>query len=343
MNILFIGGSNLVIKKGLTTFIPEILAQNGVDIEHTYNISVGATTSLFGLENLSLFLKKDIDLIFIEYGINDLPLFVNDKSLWEQSFTSLLLLAKERYPSAHIVTILLGRQKERFWKSQSSMHQRMKNISEKAGALVVNIDTILKSKSEFFPNFEEFYLDDSHYQSPHVTKYLSSLIVSEYLISSQLEKINQKHHKKDEKKELSVYRAPGKVACFENSRFLTQTSIIKSEETIEIAIKGNPVAVSFISAINSSSLLIETSTTRKIINTKRKKSTLGKFSFILKQIPLYGIYNKEDHKKENIIRLTAIGKNSENWDGSIEQKTYGMEPAVVDKSSCVYMSHISSL
>ncbi|MBL1377765.1 SGNH/GDSL hydrolase family protein [Zobellella iuensis] len=342
MNVLFVGGSNLVIKNGLSTIIPKILRDSGLDIENTYNISVGATTTLFGLESLSLFIKKDVDLIFIEYGINDLPLFVNDKALWDAAFTSLLSLVAKKYPSAHIVTILLGRQKDRFWNSQKKMHQRMREISNNFNALIVDIDSHLKNKRESLSNFSDFYLDESHYKSPSVTGYISQTIVSDYLLNKELGYFRAPPSR-NTSESLSVYGISGAVSSFENSRFHKQTTILEKENSVEVFVKGNPVGISFISASDSCSLLIESEGLKKIINTKRKKSTAGKFSFILKQIPLYGFYKKDTSKKDvRKIKLTALDNGSKLWDADAVQRTYGMEPASKDSKGSVYISHISS-
>lgn len=156
MNILFVGGSNLVLKNGISSLVPLYLKNRNVDVENVYNISVGATSCLFGLENLTFFNKKAIDLVFIEYGINDMPLYVNDRQLWEYAFTNLLALARKKYPSAEIVTILLGRRKERYWKNQDRMHQNMAEISRKYDALVVDIDSVLKNKKKMLMSFKSF-------------------------------------------------------------------------------------------------------------------------------------------------------------------------------------------
>ncbi|UDM08501.1 SGNH/GDSL hydrolase family protein [Halomonas sp. NyZ770] len=342
MNILFVGGSNLVIKQGISTLIPECLRNSGISVDNVYNIAVGATPCLFGLENLTLFKKKQIDLVFIEYGINDLPLFANDRVLWEQAFTSLLTSLKSKYPSAHIVTILLGRQKERFWNNQQRMHNKMKTLSDRSGALVVDIDTLLKEKAAVAGGFEKFYLDESHYSSPGVTRYISEVVVSEYLLSQLVGFFDKKTSASSKDKKLNVYGLPGAVECYENSRFHKQTTVLEKNESVALYVKGAPVAISFISANDSCSLLLESEFGNKIINTKRKKATLGKFSFILKQIPLYGLIGKDvksDQKTK--VTLTALDKNSDKWDDAIMQRTYGMEPSGPE-SKCLFLSHLSS-
>lgn len=341
MNVLFIGGSNLVIRQGISTLIPKALLDAGEEVSNVYNIAVGATPCLFGYENLTLFRKKDIDVIFIEYGINDLPLFVNDRLLWEKAFDGLISLAKKKYPSAQIVTIVLGRQKERFWKNQQRMHQKMTAISGSHGALVVNVDEILKRKINTVDEFEKFYLDDSHYSSPNVTQYISDIVVGEYLLSRSLGFFDSIKKIFAAKKELKLQSLSGLVECFENSRFHKQTTILDKNETLEIKVKGIPVAISFSSTSESCSLLIEVNGYKKIINTRRKK--VGRLSFVLKQIPLYGFLEKnKGQEEENIVKITAIDEQSALWDESVMQRTYGMISAS-EKTQRVYISHVCSL
>ncbi|MGO3862317.1 MAG: SGNH/GDSL hydrolase family protein [Halomonas sp.] len=346
MNVLLIGGSNLVIKNGLSTKIPEVLAALGKKVENVYNISVGATGSLFGLENLTLFNKKDIDLVFIEYGINDLPTFSNDKKLWETGYRRLIRTLIGKYPSAHIVKILLGRQPDRFWGKQQDMHAKMKKIACDQGALVVDVDAHLKSKSDIYAGVEKFYKDDSHYVSPHITQFISELVVSDYLMNSSMgyfEMVKLKGRVKNEPR-LNIYNAPGKVTCFENSKFKRETTVIDVGQSVEIDVLGVPVAVSFISEKVSCSLLVEGPGFKKILNTRRKEADGDKFSFLLKQIPLYRIPPKNSPENESIkIHLTAIDITSDQWEEQAVQRTFGMVPADKNDASKVYISHLCTL
>lgn len=346
MNVLFIGGSNLVIKNGLSTKIPEVLAALGKKVENVYNISVGATGSLFGLENLTLFHKKDIDLIFIEYGINDLPTFSNDKKLWETGYRRLIRTLLGKYPGAHIVKILLGRQPDRFWEKQQDMHTKMKKIACGQGALVVDVDAHLKAKSDIYSGIGKFYKDDSHYVSPHITQFISELVVSDYLMNSHMgyfEMVKLKGSVKNEPR-LNIYSTPGQVVCFENSKFRRETTVIDVGQSIEIDVLGVPVAVSFISEKASCSLLIEGPGFKKIINTRRKEADGDKFSFLLKQIPLYKMLPKNGPENQPMkVRLTAIDLTSSQWDEQAVQRTFGMVPADKNDASKVYISHVCTL
>lgn len=344
MNILFIGGSNLVIRDGLSNLIPQCFRSSGTIVDNVYNIAVGATGSLFGLENLSMFGKKNIDVVFIEYGINDLPLYSNDRKLWEYSFASLLKKIKEKYPQSMVVTILLGRRKERFWANQQKMHQCMADITSENGGLVINIDSLLKNKAMSIAALDDFYLDDSHYKSPAVTGYISETIVSEFFVARELGFFkNGKKSSKAKLPELAVSSVSGEIKCFENSRFMQKTTILKKNEPVLLKVPGVPVGISFISEFESCSLLIETGSKKKIINTKRKKASLGRFSFILKQTPLYGFWGSDLNVSEfNEIKLTAVDLNSPGWDSSMVQNTYGMEPAEPIEDSKIFISHVAS-
>lgn len=344
MNILFVGGSNLVIRDGLSTLVPQYLSSSGVDVENVYNIAVGATGSLFGLENLSMFGKKNIDLVFVEYGINDLPLHSNDKPLWEYAFSALVDKISKKYPNAMLVTILLGRRKERFWTNQTKMHEKMSDISRRYGGLVVDIDSLLKFKSKSIAKFDDFYLDDSHYKSPSVTQYISETIVSEFVVAKELGFFEGKRALLDDDLPLlGLSSVSGELKCYENSRFMQKTTVLKKNDPVILSVPGMPVGISFISEFESCSLLIEAGGKKKIINTRRKKASLGRFSFILKQTPLYGFFADDvDVSGSTEVKLTAIDTSSAGWNTSIMQNTYGMEPAEPVGESKIFISHISS-
>lgn len=344
MNILFVGGSNLVIRDGLSTLIPQCLSASGVEVQNVFNIAVGATGSLFGLENLSMFGKKNIDLVFVEYGINDLPLHSNDKRLWEYAFSALLDKISEKYPNAMLVTILLGRRRERFWEKQAKMHERMSAITQRYGGLVVDIDSLLKHKSQRIAALDDFYLDDSHYQSPYVTRYISETVVSEFLVAKELGFFNDKKVLLDnELPRLGLSSVSGEIKCYENSRFMQKTTVLEKNQPVVLSVPGVPVGISFISEFDSCSLLIEAGGKKKIINTKRKKASLGRFSFILKQTPLYSFFESElGFSDMTEVKLTAVDTNSAGWDASVMQNTYGMEPAEPEINSKIFISHISS-
>lgn len=344
MNVLFVGGSNLVIRDGLSTLIPQCLSSSGIEVGNVFNISVGATGSLFGLENLSMFGKKNIDLVFVEYGINDLPLHSNDKRLWEYAFSALLDKISEKYPNAMLVTILLGRRRERFWANQAKMHERMSDITKRYGGLVVDIDSLLKFKSQSIATLDDFYLDDSHYRSPSVTQYISETVVSEFLVAKELGFFNDRKMLLDSGLPcLGLSSVSGEIKCYENSRFMQKTTVLEKNKPVVLSVQGMPVGISFISEFESCSLLIEAGGKKKIINTKRKKASLGRFSFILKQTPLYSFFASDiDFSGMTEVKLTAVDTSSVGWDASIMQNTYGMESAEPVGDSKIFISHISS-
>src|SRR5690606_7113577 len=124
MRILFIGGSNFVIKTGVVSTIPTYLAESlKQELVEAKNISVGGTGSLFGLHNLlELQDAGRFDFVFIEYGINDYGPYKRDPALWEAGFSTLLNTARLKCPKANIVVILLGRREKQFFPLQSKLH-----------------------------------------------------------------------------------------------------------------------------------------------------------------------------------------------------------------------------
>lgn len=139
---------------------------------------------------------------------------------------------------------------------------------------------------------------------------------------------------------MNVYTLPGRVESYENSTFSKKVTVLEKNETIEVRVKGEPTAISFISVLDSCSLLVETRGSKRILNTKRKRA--GKFKFVLKQIPLYGASSEfSQGNNYQTVRLTAIDETSKLWDENAVQKTYGME-SVSSIDTRVYISHIST-
>lgn len=332
-------------RNGISTIIPSVLVSSGANLGQVYNVSVGATGSLFGLENLVLFGQKKIDLVFVEYGINDLPIFSNDKTLWEEGYRSLFTEIIKKYPEAHIVNILLGRQAEKFWGRQEIMHQKMSAIAAQAGALVVDINDDLKKIGTHYGSVDLFYRDSSHYVSPVVTRYISELIVSRYFLNKSFGYFDKfKNDKPLTKNFLKAYRVPGAVGLYENSLFRRETSVLDVDASISIEVQGTPVAISFISEKKSCSLLIEFDGFKKIINTRRREADEEKFDFLLKQIPLYKAFDPKNHNSQKkIIKITAVDSESECWNDKFVQNTFGMVPAVRNSGNKVFIGNISTL
>ncbi|WP_217522748.1 SGNH/GDSL hydrolase family protein [Vibrio metschnikovii] len=340
MRLLFIGGSNCVIKNGIADCIPKHLEFFGYNIEKTYNLSIGATTSLFGLENFNLSNIKDIDIVFIEYGINDYPLFLNDQKLWRYAYGELLRKVRDRYPNSIVISILLGRRQKEFWGKQKLIHDNMIDICKETGVLCVDVDRELKSISPSNAEFESLYNDETHFKSRAV-EYISRLVASRYSLLYKDFLNNDINDVGDIN--FCQYSPGGKVSVFENSKLTRKTTFIEKNNSVELKVKGIPVALSFVMCHDSSSLLIETQFGNKIISTKNKSISEGKFPFLVKQIPLYGFFN--NNHGINIyhdIKITAIDSNSHRWSDDLYQKSYGMLDDV-DHSKGVYLSNVSTV
>ncbi|ODP99290.1 SGNH/GDSL hydrolase family protein [Salinivibrio sp. DV] len=339
MNFLFIGGSNFVIKNGIAESIPRCYANMGYRIDNVYNLSVGGTTSLFGLENLNMSNKRDIDIVFVEYGINDYPLFSNDSLLWSYAYGELLRSLRCRYPKARVVSILLGRKPKRFWERQSAMHSKMEEISREFGALCINIDKDLKSISSS-DKFDSLYKDDNHFNSDAID-YIANSVVAKCLLLCNDASLYEIKSNPDFV--FDSYTVSGQAKTFENSRMNRKTTVLLKGNSLEIDIKGVPVALSFVSSFDSSSILIESNHGNKIIPTKHKVAGSERFPFLVKQVPLYDVLNMDtDLNSYQKIRLTALDSSSSKWDESLFQKVYNYYDDV-SVSRKVYISNISAL
>lgn len=333
IKILFIGGSNFVLMQGITEKLPSFLAMAGINIDSVSNIAVGGTGSLFGLENLTNYLDFERDVVFIEYGINDLPTYSRDKALWEQGFSSLLKLTRKRYPSALIVTILLGRRDEKFWPTQARMYADMIRLSSDHGAKVINIDALFKSKIFNNISFELLYADESHYREPLVVGYIAQqcalACIGFMKVHKKLLNIDLVPKLVHNSLELTLTPISGESRRFSNSRFFRDTNLLEINNSLVIDVPGIPIGLSFVSIKESCSVRIDFLNKSKIINTLQRPVFLEQYKFIVKHVPLLRVWNPEATiPKSTRVELHAIDAQSSLWSDSLVQKTFGMiEPS----------------
>ena len=348
MNIFFIGGSNFVLTRGISEKLPRLLSNAGLMIGSVSNISVGGTGSLFGLENLITYLGPNPDLVFIEYGINDLPNYTGDRVLWMQGFSNLLLLTRERYPSALVFMILLGRRDEIFWTRQTQMHADMVRLASEHGVNVINFDELFKSEPFQGISFKSLYLDGSHYQEPLITGYIAQQCAIHCLgmIKSRDAWLNAAATPSislSKKFDLRLTPVPGASRRFKNSRFLRDTAVLEKNSSLVIEVPGMPVGLSFVSAKESCSIRIDFSNQSKIIHTLHREVYSKKFNFLSKHVPLFGVWRPNVKLPESTrVKLHALDTESERWSESLVQKTYNMIESG-PLGSGLYLCNISSV
>jgi|GEM_PF-3237176 len=345
MNILFIGGSNMVLTQGVSAKLPRMLALAGVPVGTVDNIAVGATGSLFGLENLTLHPQRDTDLVIIEYGINDLPTYSRDKALWEKGYSGLLGLARSRYPSAMIVSLLLGRRDEKFWHTQSRMHADMARLSARHGVHVFNFDAEFKSEKFKKTEFASLYIDESHFQEPLVTGYIAQQCALEVVgLMQARDAVQAAPAAGGDSTALLVTPVDGPGRCFSNSRFSRNTAVLAKDERIQVRVPGIPTGLSFVSVKESCSVRVDFAGHSKIVHTLNRFVHSERFKFIVKHVPLIGVWQPGMAIPAfTDVTLQAIDAGSDSWDPDLVQKTHSMiepSPLAASVNLCAITSWI---
>lgn len=144
MKILCIGDSNLVMRHGISAAIPASQATAGLPFATVENLSVGGTGSLFDWERVHRHTAAAYDPMLINYGINDFFARRNDPALWRAGFAGLLQAVRQRFPSAPVVNLLLGRGDLSFWTEQALLYADMRQEPAAQGRHTLNVDSHLK-------------------------------------------------------------------------------------------------------------------------------------------------------------------------------------------------------
>jgi len=146
MNILIVGGSNSVMKHGYSDQLadlldrPDMITLTGSKAQIT-NLSVGANSAMRGLETLKGADLDGIDLLILEYFINDLPVFSRDGAeFWLACYEGMIRYALSMNPRLRIMPLMLGRRDKQFYAIQNGMRDGMTGLAEKYDLKRVDFD-----------------------------------------------------------------------------------------------------------------------------------------------------------------------------------------------------------
>lgn len=297
-----------MLRGGLSKVLPAYLAEYyGEPVRERRNVAVPASVSLFGVENfLAVENPERFDFVFIEYGINDYAIYSKNKDLWRIGFSELSAVIRERCPDATICTILLGRRDPDYWEVQGEMHSEMKTISEKLGIAVIDVDSFLKSELFAATEFRGFYRDLAHYNIPvasgmiglhcalNAIKARSGIVrrdmeandVSASLPMSPLDR-NALSDLPKPLTHLFWQNDSTQLRSFANSQLSVNALELLVGEELDFEVDGLPCGLSFVSAPDCGSILVEVDGAKSILYTMHKRVQTGEFSFLLRYAHFY--------------------------------------------------------
>jgi hypothetical protein len=324
-NILFIGGSNSVMNQGFVPQLTELLRNSSLlQIDKVENISVGASSCTLGLERiLKMPTLGEYDIFFIEYTINDLSIYSKDGGdvTWRYAYEGLIRIILSNNQNAIIVPLIFGRLHEKSAASQMEMRQFIQQLQPVYNLCIVDNDELLRDVKASPALFRGLYLDGEHYNSPYATGLIAHQIyynLLQYLHNHQpneATKLPQAVEKKcfdniasynfaNDYKNKSQYE----IANFTNSRYQIEAIAIPIGGSISVDLPSPAVALSFISAQSSCSLLIDVNGEKTVIDTLHRKVREGDFNFLYKNFTFTDSRWKNDiFRMPTTITLKAIG------------------------------------
>ncbi len=180
---VIIGGSNTLLGAAYVADLPRCARALGVELQVLANLAVGNTSSLTGLMRLkSCAQLKDADLLVVEYAVNDVSLYGDDRAgleSWTRAYEGIIRYALTVNPAIRIVSAILY--------NQHGAHRGTVPLLPAAiGYLtswydLVQVDTHRDFTRRFgrsYPEVTGFYLDSAHYARPVITHLIAELVAA---------------------------------------------------------------------------------------------------------------------------------------------------------------------
>lgn len=183
-NILFLGGSNTVIRRG---YVRSMVAY----LEHRYgppgrvtNLAVGGNSIVHGLMCAKMTPDlADYNHVVVEYGVNDVKFARPDKiDTWRGAAEGLLRVLLAAREDVHVIVPQFTRRdmKPHMFATANGMENLADHYATSHNVTLVDIDrllrnVLLKNRADFPP----LYIDGGHLRRPDVTALVGGLIGAE--------------------------------------------------------------------------------------------------------------------------------------------------------------------
>jgi len=323
-NILFIGGSNTVMKKGYVSQLNELMRNNNFfAIDKVDNIAVGASPCTLALERLLRISNLNTyDIFFIEYAINDSSIYIKDGGdiTWRLSYEQIIRIILRQNSKAIIVPLIFGRLNNLRIPPQEAMRQFILQLQPLYNLCVIDSDAMLRGEQVEAGQFRKQYKNVAHYDYPYATNLIAHQIyfgLLQYLKNKPSHNFTKLPNPLEEFCFDNIATFDLKLVCknkekyennnFTNSRYNLDAIAIPVGEYITLELPSPIISLSFISAQNSCSLLIDSDGEAIVIDTLHRKVHDGGFSFIYKNFTFTDSRWRQDFfKTPRTITLKAI-------------------------------------
>lgn len=346
LNILFLGGSNTMMKSGYSGETVKALGEY-FDIGQVDNLAIGGSAIGMGLYT-SLKLPNTYDIVFLAYSISDYSFVKSPLKIttWRWAFETLLKTLRQHSPQAHIYTLLFGRRSRQNGKSTKALFQETREMSERYGAHPINVDAYLHGLLAEDQSDHALYEDESHYARPVVSA-LAANYIARTVIAAE--------HKRQRapadlptisppcrlgRAEYTLFEGLGEAQHFKNSRHDTHAVALAIDGPWqEITIPGELVQLNYISAKNSARILVAEEGEAPIaFDTLHKRVDSGEFGFLVRGL-LFSWKNPPDGRSppRKVAMRAVADTGTESADFKYIKQFHMMPPNTPEQNNVVYL------
>lgn len=294
VNILFLGGSNTMMKNGYAVELVKALGDY-FEIGRVDNLAIGGSKIGMGLYTTLRLAPEPYDLIFSSYSITDFGFmkFKSKVEVWRWAFENLLGHLRQHSPQARVHNLLLGRRDKHEDKIQRKLFKVSREISDQYGVQTINVDEYLHGLLPPDASDKALYEDASHYARPVVSalagNYIARIVVgTEFRMQCGTAtampgpaapapcRVQQSDH--------ALFNGLGEEQIFRNSRHEIKAVALRLDESWkEITVPGSLMQLNYVSTQNSARIVIDEDGEEPVaFDTLHRRADNGEFSFLIR-------------------------------------------------------------
>jgi hypothetical protein len=348
-NILFIGGSNTVMKNGYRS---ETIAALGdyFDIGDVKNLSVGGTTLGMGLwAALNLESPQSYDLIFIEYSVNDYDLAKSPSKFanWRWAFETLLGHLRTHNPGARIHVLIFGRRDKYECPFQQALNTATREIAPRYHAHSIMVDDYVRGLAGDAAAGKRLYADRAHYARPIVTSlianYIARIVIAEdqRLQAALREAPPVPAPYPVQHCDHSLFSGLGETCGFKNSLYDVNAIALEIDGPWrEITVPGGLIQLNYISTRHSARIVVAEEGEEPVaFDTLHKRTDNGDFAFLLRNFLFSWKKPPAGRGSPRKVAMRAIAtREVKNQDFRYVKQFHMLAPKTPEQNRVVYLS-----
>lgn len=297
-NILFLGGSNTVMRHGYASAVIDCLTDRYGPLGRATNFAVGGNSIVHGLM-LAKGLPDldDYDLVIVEYGVNDVKL-ANGRSMptWRAAAEGLIRHLLWNRPDRRILFPQFHRRMMHGYQFRPAAELRdlAAYYGQTHRVSALDIDGLLRRV--VFPEpaaFSDLYMDGAHFRQPVISRLVGAMVAAEIATPALAEPaamlpppVRKWHFQNAELVDFVADRAKAEPV-FRNSRFVLPTLRVPVGEQVEIGLPGPLIGVEYVSTATTGVMnAVEGDAEPFALRMRNRKADAKRFPFLLRCDPL---------------------------------------------------------